>query len=72
MADVEYNGYTIEAQSYRSDGDRSRPKVMLSRFVAGSLWTGPVSAPLDVMFDTEAQANDYAVAMARKWIDERG
>jgi hypothetical protein len=32
----------------------------------------PVSAPLATMFDTEREADAYAVEMAKKWIDDRG
>jgi len=31
-----------------------------------------VPAPLDATHDTEEDANAYAVAMAKKWIDDRG
>jgi hypothetical protein len=64
MGEVQYKGWEIEPQSYQSDGDRWRP--------SGRLYTHPVSAPLDVMFDTEQDADAYAVKMAKKWIDERG
>ena len=32
----------------------------------------PVSASLATMFDTEREADAYAVEMAKKWIDDRG
>jgi hypothetical protein len=32
----------------------------------------PVLAPLDVMFDTEQDADAYTFKMAKKWIDDRG
>ncbi len=38
----------------------------------GSLNTHPVSAPLNVMFDNEQDADAYAVEMAKKWIDDKG
>jgi hypothetical protein len=31
-----------------------------------------VPAPLNATHDTEANANAYAVEMAKKWIDDRG
>ena len=43
MAEVQYKGREIEAQSYKSDGDRWRPKAMLSTFDRGSLHMHPVS-----------------------------
>ena len=60
------------SQSYESDGSRWRPKATVITFEGGSAHMHPVSAPLDVMFDTEQEADGYAVKMAQKWIDERG
>jgi hypothetical protein len=37
----------------------------------GSVRTLPIVAHLDITFVTEAEANAYAVEMAKKWIDER-
>src|SRR4029450_12403438 len=45
MPDIHYKGWLIEPQSYQPDGDRWRPKAMVSIF--------PVLAPPGVMFDTE-------------------
>ena len=64
MPDVEYKGWRIEPQSYQPDGDRWRPKAMVSIF--------PVLAPPDVVFHTEQDADAYAIKMAKKWIDDRG
>ncbi len=64
MPDVEYKDRRIEPQSYQPDGDRWHPKAMVSIF--------PVLAPRDVMFDTEQDADAYAIKMAKKWIDDRG
>jgi len=72
MEAAQYRGWAIEPQSYESDGRRWRPKAMVSAAEGGTLRTYPVSAPLDVMFDTEREADGYAVAMAKKWIDDRG
>ena len=63
MPDVQYKGWQIEPQSYQPDGDRWRPKAMVSIF--------PVLAPPGVMFDTEQDADAYAIKMAKKWIDDR-
>ncbi len=57
MADLQYKGWVIEAQSYKSDGDRWRPKAVVSTREGGSHHTYPVAAPLDVMHDTEADAD---------------
>lgn len=64
MPDGQYKGWLIEPQSYQSDDDRWHPKAMVSIF--------PVLAPVDVKFDTEQDANAYAIEMAKKWIDARG
>jgi hypothetical protein len=70
--DVEYKGWVIEAQSHESDGRRWRPKALVSAVEGGTLRMYPVSAPLAPMFDTEREADAYAVKMAKKWIDDRG
>ena len=49
-----------------------RPKATVLTFEGGIAHTHPVSAPEDVTFDTEEEADGYAVEMAQKWIDERG
>jgi len=70
--DVRYKGWAIEPQSYESDGRRRRPKALVSAVEGGMLRMYPVSAPLATMFDTEREADAYAVEMAKKWIDDRG
>jgi hypothetical protein len=72
MSDIQYKGLVIEVQSHKSDGDRWRPKAIVTSHERGSLHTHTVPAPLSVMFDTEQSADAYAVEMAKKWIDERG
>ena len=72
MPDVQYKGWVIEAQSYKSDSGRWRPKALVSIHEAGNLRTHVVPAPLERMFDTEADADAYAVEMAKKWIDDKG
>jgi hypothetical protein len=70
--DFHYKGWVIESQSYKSDGDRWRPKAPVSVFQGGSVRVHQVPAPLDATHDTAEDANAYAVAMAKKWIDDRG
>jgi len=72
MAVVKYKGRDIETQSYKSDGGRWRPKAIVITFEGASARTQPVLASADAVFDEEQQADDYALKMARKWIDERG
>jgi hypothetical protein len=69
--EVQYGGYVIEAQSYESDGARWRPHAVVIIHVGRGTREHHVSAP-DVMCDTEQDANTYAVAMAKKWIDDQG
>jgi hypothetical protein len=60
----------IEPQSYRSDGERWRPKALVITHQGGSVGTEPVSTSLDQTFATEEEANTYAVKMAKRWVDE--
>jgi hypothetical protein len=70
--EVQYRGYVIEAQSYESDGARWRPHAVVIIHVDRSTREHHVSALPDVMCDTAQDANAYAVAMAKKWIDDQG
>jgi hypothetical protein len=72
MEDVDYKGWIIEAQSYESDGGRWRPKALVSFSEGGTIHQRLVPAPLDITFDTEKDAEIYAVQMAKKWIDDNG
>ena len=72
MSDIQYKGWVIEAQSYKSDGERWRPKALVSSHEGGSVRVHHVPAPLCVTHDTEADANAYAVQMAKTWVDDKG
>jgi hypothetical protein len=61
----------IEAQSYKSDGGRWRPKAVVSIHEGGNVRIRPLTS-FKEMRDTEADANTYALAMAKKWIDDEG
>ena len=39
-------------------------------FQSGALHTMIVSAPTEVLFDSEVTADTYSLAMAKKWIDD--
>jgi hypothetical protein len=69
---AEHGGRTIDPQSYETDGGQWRPKAIVATHGGGSVHTLPIVAHLDTTFATEAEANAYAVEMAKKWIDERG
>jgi hypothetical protein len=69
--DIEYRGHFIEVQSYESDGGRWRPKALVSIYQAGTLHQKWVTAPVDVLCDSEEAADTYSLAMAKKWIDDK-
>ena len=69
-ADIEYRGHFIDVQSYESDGKQWRPKAVVSIYHGGALHKEVVSAPIEVLFDSEAAADTYSLAMVKKWIDD--
>ena len=69
MPGVQYKDRVIEAQSYKSDSGRWRPQALVSIHEGG---THLVPAPLERVFHTEADADAYAVEMAKRWIDDKG
>jgi hypothetical protein len=69
-ADIEYRGQFIDVQSSEYDGKRWQPKAVVSIYHSGTLHTKIVPAPIDVLFDSEVGADTYALAMAKKWIDD--
>jgi hypothetical protein len=71
MQDLEYKGWLIEAQSYESEGGRWRPKALVSIHEGGSVRIRPLTS-FKEMRDTEADANTYALEMAKKPIDDKG
>jgi len=70
--DVQYKGWVIETRSFESDGARWRPYAVAITHVGRSTREHYVSALPDIVFDTEQEANAYAIAMAKKWIDDQG
>ena len=69
MPDLEYKGWLIETQSYESEGGRWRPKALVSIHEGGSVRIRPLTS-FKEMRETEADANTYALVMAKKWIDD--
>jgi hypothetical protein len=59
--DVHYKGWVIEAHSYKSDGDRWRPHALVIAHEGRSTLEHHVPALPSEMYDTEEQANAYAV-----------
>jgi hypothetical protein len=70
--DIEYRGHFIDVQSYESEGSRWRPKAILSIYRSGTLHQHILSAPGEVLLESEEAAETYSLAMAKKWIDEQG
>jgi hypothetical protein len=69
-ADIEYRGYFIDIQSYESDGKRWQAKAVVSIYNGGALHQKIVSEPIEVLFDSETEADTYSLAVAKKWIDD--
>ena len=70
---VAYNDWEIRAQSFKSNGDRWRPKATVSSWKGGRYRIAPpVLPPLDAKFDTRQEADSCAVKIAKSWIDEHG
>lgn len=71
---VQYKGWDIVPQSRLDPNTRRwRPSARVRQSSRSRLYlTPPIDAPLTVMKDTEQDANTHAVAMAKKWIDDRG
>ena len=65
-----YLGWQIEPRSYRGEADRWWPRALVSIFEGGKFCTHDVRALLSVTFDAARDADDYAVRMAKKWIEE--
>jgi hypothetical protein len=69
--DVQYRGWKIEQQSYRSERALWHPKALVSILDGGNVHAHSLTAPPGVMYATQQDADAYAVEMAKKWIDER-
>jgi hypothetical protein len=69
-ADIEYRGHFIDVQSYASDGKRWRSRAVVSIYHGGALHQKIVAAPIEVLFDSETEADTYSLSMAKKWIDD--
>jgi hypothetical protein len=70
LDDLSYQGFTIELFSLALPGKRWRPRAILYYERDGAMNTLPtMSAPDDLTFPTEEEADHYAVDMAKRWID---
>jgi hypothetical protein len=71
MSMTEHKGWQIESRSYQADGNRWCPRALVSLFEGGGFCTHDVRALLSVTFATAWGADDYAVKMAKTWIEDR-
>lgn len=71
MRVTEYMGWQIESRSYTTECNCWWPRALVSVFEGGRLCTHDVRALLSVTFDTALEADDYAVKMAKSWIEDR-
>jgi len=69
--DIEYRGHFIDVQSYESEGRRWWPKAIVSIYRSGTLHQQILSAPGEVLLESEEAAETYALGMAKKWIDDQ-
>ena len=69
-SEIEYRGHFIEVQAYQSEGQRWRPKALVSVYQGGTVVQKSVSAPGEVSFDSEDDAVTYSLLMAKTWIDD--
>lgn len=73
MDDTTYKDYTIELMSLKLPGPIWRPRAVLYCERGGGISTPPVlEAPNGEMFPTLEEANQFAIDMAKKWIDANG
>jgi len=71
MIESEYHGWLIESRSYEASGNRWRPRALVSQLDSGRICTHDVRALLSLTFETTQAADEYAVRMAKAWIDDR-
>lgn len=62
---------TWEPKQYQLKTGEWVPKVNLYETVPGGIEASLLLAPDGKRFPTEAEARDYSVAMARKWIKDK-
>lgn len=68
--DIEYRGHFINVHSSESEDKRWRPNAVVSIYCRGTLRKEIVSAPVELLFDSEVSADTYSLEMAKKWIDD--
>ena len=68
---IVHMGWQIEPRSYEAGSNCWWPRALVSIFEGGRLCSHDVRALLSVTFDTAHSANEYAVRMAKRWIEDR-
>ncbi|PYN15615.1 MAG: hypothetical protein DME05_11165 [Candidatus Rokuibacteriota bacterium] len=71
MSVVQHNGWRIESQSFKARGNRWCPKALVGVCEGGRFYTHDVVALLSVTFETARDADDYAIKVAKMWIEDR-
>jgi len=71
MIESEHRGWLIESRSYEASGNRWRPRALVSQLDGGRICTHDVRALLSLTFETVEAADEYAVRMAKAWIEDR-
>ena len=71
IAVSEHKCWHIESRSYEAGGRRWCPRALVSVLDGGRFCTHDVRALLSMTFDTAWGADDYAIKMAKTWIEDR-
>jgi hypothetical protein len=67
---VAYKGCTIEVESYQSDGGRWRAgAVVITAVASGRVQTRKIPDLTPTTFATKAEADEWAITLAKQWID---
>jgi len=71
MSATEHRGWLIDPRSYKGDDEQWCPRALVSRVERGRFCTHDVRALLSMTFDSAWGADDYAIKMAKTWIEDR-
>jgi hypothetical protein len=69
MIEVEYRGYKVRAIAEERDSNRWKPRPTVSREEEGCLKVIPLYGPPELTFKTAEEAEDYALKLAKVWVD---
>ena len=71
MSVTQHKRWQIESRSYQADVTRWYPRALVTLFDGRAGSTHDVRALLSVTFDSARDADDYAVKMAKTWIEDK-